>query len=357
MADLSKPSAEAAGRAAPLSWRTRWGPLLAAGVMAGLVLAYPGIALETAVFALSSLVRLSPLLALAVGLSAFIRASGLDGQIARVFRGRPLAVILAASLFGALTPVCGLGVLPLIAGLLAAGVPLAPIMAFWLSSPITDPSMLVITAGTLGPVFALAKTVAAFAVGLAGGLATEALQGRGAFPAPLKPAAISAARNRETACGTSCAGGEGGAVVWRFWRDPERRAQFLDETRAAALLIVKWLTLAFAAESLLQRALPPELIAGFVGGESAWAIPLAVAVGTPIYLDGYAALPLVRGLMDLGMSPGAAMAFLVAGGITSAYASVAVFALVRLPVFAWYLALAVIGSLLAGYGFQAALAL
>ncbi len=356
MTDISKPNGGTAQGRAPWGWR-HWSLLLAAAVLAGLALARPVIAFETATFALRSLVLLSPLLAFAVGLSAFIRASGLDGQIARVFRGRPLAVILAASLFGALTPVCGLGVLPLIAGLLAAGVPLAPIMAFWLSSPITDPSMLLITAGTLGPVFALAKTVAAFAVGLLGGLATEALQARGAFPAPLKPAAVSAGRRRETGdCGTVCCGGKG-PVVWRFWRDPERRAQFLDETRAAALLIAKWLTLAFAAESLLQRALPPELIAGFVGGENAWAIPLAVAVGTPIYLDGYAALPLVRGLIDLGMSPGAAMAFLVSGGITSAYASVAVFALVRLPVFAWYLALAVIGSLIAGYGFQAALAL
>ena len=52
------------------------------------------------------------------------------------------------------------------------------------------------------------------------------------------------------------------------------------------------------------------------------------------------------------MTPGAAMAFLVSGGVTSAYASVAVFSLVRLPVFIWYLALAVAGSLFAGYGFE-----
>ena len=335
-------------------WK-RWALFALGGLAVAGALAYPQIARETAWFVVENLLLLSPLLAFAVVLSAYIRASGLDRQIARVFQGRRLTVIFAASLFGALTPVCGLGVLPLIAGLLAAGVPLAPIMAFWLASPITDPSMLTVTAGMLGLPFALAKTLGAFAIGLLGGLATEVLLGRGLFAAPLKPGVADIAAG-PTGCGTTACGTAEG-VDYRFWQDEARRQQFLAEIRSAGLLIAKWLTLAFAAESLLQRALPPELIAGFVGAENAWAIPIAVLVGTPIYLDGYAALPLVRGLVELGMAPGAALAFMVAGGITSAYASVAVFALVRLPVFFWYLALAVVGSLLAGYGYAAYLAL
>ena len=71
----------------------------------------------------------------------------------------------------------------------------------------------------------------------------------------------------------------------------------------------------------------------------------------PIYLDGYAALPLIRGLIDSGMRPDAAMAFLIAGGITSAWAAIPVFALVRFPVFVVYLAMAISGSMLAGWGF------
>jgi uncharacterized membrane protein YraQ (UPF0718 family) len=56
--------------------------------------------------------------------------------------------------------------------------------------------------------------------------------------------------------------------------------------------------------------------------------------------------------MDMGMTPGAAMAFLIAGGITSIYASVAVFALVRSAVFAWYISLALVLSLAAGYSWE-----
>ena len=49
--------------------------------------------------------------------------------------------IVIASLGGALSPFCSCGVVPLVAGLLAAGVPLPVVMAFWLSSPLMDPEM------------------------------------------------------------------------------------------------------------------------------------------------------------------------------------------------------------------------
>ena len=78
----------------------------------------------------------------------------------------------------------------------------------------------------------------------------------------------------------------------------------------------------------------------------------AVLVGVPAYLNGYAALPLAAGLIDLGMAPGAALGFLVAGGVTSIPAAMAVFALVRWPVFLWYIVLALVGSAIAAYAYQ-----
>jgi len=51
------------------------------------------------------------------------------------------------------------------------------------------------------------------------------------------------------------------------------------------------------------------------------------------------------------MAPGAAMAFLVAGGVTSIPAAMAVFAIARLRVFALYLGFAVLGAFLAGLAY------
>jgi uncharacterized membrane protein YraQ (UPF0718 family) len=58
-------------------------------------------------------------------------------------------------------------------------------------------------------------------------------------------------------------------------------------------------------------------------------------------------------LVEQGMAPGAGLAFLVAGGVTSLPAAIAVFALVKRPVFALYIALALTGSFASGLLFQA----
>ena len=68
-----------------------------------------------------------------------------------------------------------------------------------------------------------------------------------------------------------------------------------------------------------------------------------------MYLDGYAALPLVSGLMDKGMSFGAALALMISGAAVSFYSAVAVAALVRVRVFVLYVLLAMSGACLAGY--------
>nr|WP_240953473.1 hypothetical protein [Sneathiella chinensis] len=135
------------------------------------------------------------------------------------------------------------------------GVPLSAVMAFWLASPVMDPSMFLLTSGVLGVEFAVAKTLAAIGIGVLGG----------------------------------------GGIA-------------------------------------------PVFTAAFVG--------------VPAYLNGYAALPLVGGLMGQGMAPGAGLAFLVAGGVTSIPAAVAVFALVKRPVFLLYLVLALGGAIGSGLLYQ-----
>ncbi len=102
----------------------------------------------------------------------------------------------------------------------------------------------------------------------------------------------------------------------------------------------------------MVRWLPAEVIAANLGGEAGLAIPIAVAIGVPAYLNGFAAVPLIGELMSMGMTPGAALAFLVAGGVTSLPAAMAVFALVRAPVFLWYLAVSLLGSLAVGFAYQ-----
>jgi uncharacterized membrane protein YraQ (UPF0718 family) len=89
-----------------------------------------------------------------------------------------------------------------------------------------------------------------------------------------------------------------------------------------------------------------------VGADNPIAIPLAAIVGAPSYLNGYAAIPLISGLIEIGMTPGAAMAFITAGAVSSIPAAIAVWALVRKPVFVLYLALGLVGSIITAWAYQ-----
>ena len=131
--------------------------------------------------------------------------------------------------------------------------------------------------------------------------------------------------------------------MWRFWQDASRRAKFAREAFSTAVFLLKWLSLAFLLESLMLAYVPAQWIASTLGGEGAALILTATFVGVPAYLNGYAVLPLIAGLVEQGMAPGVGLAFLVAGGVTSLPAAIAVFALVKRRVFALYIALALSG--------------
>jgi uncharacterized protein len=83
-----------------------------------------------------------------------------------------------------------------------------------------------------------------------------------------------------------------------------------------------------------------------------WAIPLATVLGSPAYVNGVAAVPLVEGLMKMGMSGGAALGFLLAGSVTSIPAMAAVLPLVNKRVFGWYVLIGFLTSLIAAFTFS-----
>jgi uncharacterized membrane protein YraQ (UPF0718 family) len=312
-----------------------------------LALIDPAQVLPTVRFAGEEILRTGVFIACAVLAVAFLRATGAEALLSKAFTGPEVRMIALGALVGGLAPFCSCEVIPFIAALLAVGAPLSAVMAFWLASPLMDPAMFLITSGTLGTGFAVAKTVAAVALGVGGGLVVKAWSGSRMFADPLK--ASSAAGACATSCGTG--GGTGPLTSrpeWAFWRTPERRTSFRDTAVRNALFLGKWLLLAYLVEALMLRYVPAEVIATVLGGDGLWPILLGAVVGAPAYLNGYATVPLVDALLAQGMSDGAAMSFVIAGGVSCIPAAIAVWALVKTRVFASYLGIGLVGSVVAG---------
>lgn len=295
-------------------------------------------------FAVRALISTLPYVVLAVLMIAWLKAAGAENAIGKAFEGRETQMIVLAAVFGGLAPFCSCQVIPFVAGLLAVGTPLSAIMAFWLASPLIDPPTLLITAASLGWTFAVGKAVAAVLLGFFGGFAIRSAVAAGAFRSPGRGISSSTC-----GCGPSVSTGR---PVWRFWQEGARVKLFGRELQVNALFLVKWLALAYVLEALSVTYVPASEIADAVGGEGFWPIVVSALVGMPAYLNSYVAPPLLAGLVEQGMGTGAAMAFMIAGAVSSIPAMAAVWSLVRPSVFAAYLGLGLIGAILSGILFQ-----
>ena len=282
-----------------------------------------------------------PFILFAVLAIGWLKATGAETVLSKAFEGKETRMIVLAAFAGGLSPFCSCEVIPFIAAMLAAGAPLSAVMAFWLASPLMDPAIFAITAGALGSDMALAKAVSAISIALIAGFAMMALMRGGAFADPLRSAPAKA-----SCCGSTAPKEE--KPYWRFWQVAARRALFSDAALSNLFFLFKWMTFAYLLEALMLRYVPAELIAGLVGGEGLLPVVTAALVGAPAYLNGYAAPALVAGLIEQGMSNGAGLAFMIAGGATCIPAAVAVWALVKPQVFAAYIGFSFFGAVGAG---------
>lgn len=298
---------------------------------------------DRALFAATALLHTLPYVLFACLMIGALSATGAQGVIAKAFEGQETRMIVLAALFGGLAPFCSCEVIPLVAALLAAGAPLSAVMAFWLSSPVIDPPTVLITAAALGWPFAIGKAAAAVGIGLAGGFFVQSMVRAGCFKEALRPRAASS-------CGSCCSATSPleAKPVWRFWEHADRRQTFGREAGQNLLFLIKWMSLAYLLEAVMVAYVPADTIASFLGGDGLGAIVIGALAGVPAYLNGYAAPPLVAGLIDQGMSIGAGMAFIIAGAMTCVPAMAAVWALVKPQVFGTYVAFAFVGSIVVG---------
>jgi hypothetical protein len=133
---------------------------------------------------------------------------------------------------------------------------------------------------------------------------------------------------------------------------PVGRTGLLEDTLRTTLNLSLYMAAAFLLEALIIRYVPQELIVAHLGGRSAWSVPLATLIGIPMYTTNLTSLGLIAGLLQRGMSGGAALAFLIGGAVTTLPAMSAVYGIVRWRIFALYLGFCITGSLLAGFAYQ-----
>lgn len=217
-----------------------------------------------------------------------------DETIKKAMGGRNKVVgsILGAG-FGALTPFCSCSTIPLLLGMLRAGVPFAAAMAFLFSSPLLNPVIISLFIILMGWKVAALYFAVTFTTTIIIGLLLDGL----GFASQIKP--VAAVRN-------CCDCQQGTDARSRI----QRSAGF-----AFSLFrqLMPYLLLGAAIGAFIHGFVPTEIISRLAGPNNPLAIPVAAIIGIPIYIRAETMIPIGLALIEKGMSVGAVLALIIGG--------------------------------------------
>jgi hypothetical protein len=328
-----------------------------------------------------------PYLLVGVLISAFLKLY-LDANKISAFlkRFRSLGVLTATGAAVA-TPLCSCGTTAVILGMLASTMPWSPIVAFMVASPLTSPEELLYSAGLFGWPFALAFFAASILLGLLGGATAAFLESRGwlanqtrfsapakAQPAPacacsiqpVQPAVTHLVHLKSLQPVNACACAVESAAAITLPSPSSRATQslkpaglfpFLRELYASGKqLLPMFLGFTFIGY-LINGLIPASWVAAIFGGGNVYSVPLAATLALPLYINTEGSLPLVRALLENGMSQGAALAFLISGSGTSIGAMAGALTIARWRVVGLVIGVLWVGAILSGYAYDLLLTL
>jgi uncharacterized protein len=232
--------------------------------------------------------------------------------------GRPgLLQVVKASLIGVPLPLCSCGVLPLAFSLRKSGASKGATVSFLVSTPQTGADCLMLTYSLLGPVMAFFLLGVAFFSGLLSGWLTDLLcrneTSEKTVEAPCTTCCCEEKEETEDSQDHEQTGEDAcspsGALRNGFVTLPR------DMARPLLLgVLVSGLVTALVPEGYLSNYLAPGPLSYL----------LALSIGIPMYVCSASSVPIAAMLIHAGVSPGAAMVFLIAGPATN---TAAVFAL------------------------------
>lgn len=216
--------------------------------------------------------------------------------------------IIIAALLGIVSPLGSYVVIPLSAALVMAGLPLAPVMAFAVSSPLINPNLIILTAGALGTEMAVMRCVSAFVLGVSAGLITQMF-------IKSQNIGIKGDDETDTKLNFSIADGKS-AFNNQINNDASKlivRRPFWVETWKHTKYISKHFSIGILVAALTKVLIPVALVSDYLGSEHAFSVFLATLAGVPFYTCGGAAIPVVQQLAELGADKGAILAFFISG--------------------------------------------
>ncbi len=212
------------------------------------------------------------------------------------YLGKPnSASVINAALIGIPLPLCSCGVIPTGISFYNSGASKGSSVSFLISTPQTGVDSIMVTYSLLGLPMAIVKPLIALFTGFFGGFLTNKLD---------------RSKNKPDNLGDRADADNGNAD--RSFRGMLHYAfvEFLED-------IAKWLVIGLALAALIEVLVPETFFTAYLGNEYLEMLIILVAA-IPLYVCATGSVPIAAILMLKGLSPGAAIVFLMAGPATNA---------------------------------------
>lgn len=238
----------------------------------------------------------APYLLLGLLLAGIIRMLVPDSWITQ-FLGEKSSVVTAA-IIGTPLPLCSCSVIPTAIGIRRAGASKASTASFMVSTPETGVDSIGVTLALMGPVMAIVRPVSAILSAIAAGVLVRAWDSE---TPPIQEEVVK-----------SCCGSK-----------KEQTLSFSQKMKNAVIYgygkllsdFMGWLLVGIGFAALIQTYIPPTLLSEY--GNGIFAMLIAVVISIPMYICATASTPVAAGLMLSGISPGAALVFMLTGPATN----------------------------------------
>ena len=216
-------------------------------------------------------------------------------KIKRYMSGKGIFGNFVGALIGSLTPFCACSTIPLTLGFLEIGIPFGAVMSFVISSPLMNPIILTMMVVLMGMKAALVYLFVTFICAVIFGVILEKIGG-GKL---VKHVRIKSVGNAEK------------EAIPNSFRDKLTLSfqKALGDFRG----VLVYLLIGVGIGAAIYGYLPGDFVLKFAGPDNPLAIPVAAAIGVPLYIRAETAIPIGLALMQKGMSVGAVIALIIGG--------------------------------------------
>ena len=250
---------------------------------------------ETIRFFIYEVPKVMMLLVLIIFVVGIVRTYFSPEKTRKALEGKPLFIgNVMASVLGIVTPFCSCSAIPLFLGFVEAGIPLGVTFSFLIAAPMINEVALVLLIGLFGWKVALIYVLTGLTIAILAGFILEKLN--------LKKYVADwvykthAKQSLEQAYSMTFnqridAGGEVvKEIVGKIWI---------------------YILIGIAVGAGAHGFVPDEYLAGALGSQNWYSVPLAILVGIPLYSNAAGIIPIVSVLIEKGVTLGTALAFMM----------------------------------------------